>query len=162
MRRVPVIGCPGAGKSTFARRLAARMGLPLTHLDELYWHPGWKRVEPSMWHRRLAEVLGGEAWILDGNFSSTLLERAYRADTVFFLRPPRRVCLWRAFWREALGRHPHGDHPAKWPSRALLLDIWQFQPQADWQLTQLRTVPGLRVNVLHSDAEVRAVLRRLG
>ncbi|TDE85090.1 DNA topology modulation protein FlaR [Deinococcus sp. S9] len=160
MQRVLVIGSPGAGKSTFAKTLAARTGLPLTHLDELYWDPGWKPRARERWLSCLSDALAGERWILDGNFSSTLLERAYRADTVFFLRPPRSMCLWRAFWRERLGRYPHGDHPPKWPSRALLQDIWQFSPQAEWQLAQLRTVPGLRLVVLRNDREVAAELTR--
>ncbi|MEW6421774.1 MAG: DNA topology modulation protein FlaR [Deinococcota bacterium] len=115
MRRVLVIGSPGAGKSTLAKALAARASLPLTHLDELYWETGRKHRAPDLWPSRLQAALAGERWILNGNFSSTLLERAYRADTVFFLRPLRRVCLWQAFWRERLGRHPHGRPPPRGP-----------------------------------------------
>lgn len=158
MRRVLIVGSPGAGKSTFAKRLAERTGLPLAHLDDLYWDPGWKPVGRDLWLSRLSDALAGDCWILDGNFSSTLLRRAYQADTVFFLRPPRWRCLWRAFWRERLGRYPHGGHPPKWPSRALLLDIWGFPRQAKWQLAQLRTVPGLRLVVLRSDREIEAEL----
>ena len=33
MKRAIVIGCPGAGRSTFARKLAAKTGLPLYYLD---------------------------------------------------------------------------------------------------------------------------------
>ena len=35
--KIIVIGCPGAGKSTFARRLRDETGLPLYYLD-LLWH----------------------------------------------------------------------------------------------------------------------------
>ena len=159
MKRVLIVGSPGAGKSTFAKALAARTGLPLVHLDDLYWDKGWQQVERELWLSRLSDALAGERWILDGNFSGTLLRRAYRADTVIFLKPPRWRCLWRAFWRERLGRSPHGGYPPKWPSRALLLDIWQFSPQAEWQLAQLRTVPGLKVVVLRSDQEIEPWLR---
>lgn len=141
-----------------ARELARRSGLPLVHLDDLYFAPGWVPVERVLWQERLQEALGGERWILDGNFSSTLLRRAYRADTAVFLNPSRRQCLWRALWRERLGRYPHGDHRPRWPSRALLLDIWGFPPQAAWELAQLRTVPGLRVVALAGDRDVRAFL----
>ena len=36
-QKIIVIGCSGAGKSTFARALAEKTGLPLCHLD-LIWH----------------------------------------------------------------------------------------------------------------------------
>ena len=38
MERAIVIGCPGGGKSTFARALAEKTGLPLHHLDMMYWN----------------------------------------------------------------------------------------------------------------------------
>lgn len=126
VKRALVVGSPGSGKSTFSKALAARTGLPLTHLDDLYWERGWTKVDRALWTARLDAALAGESWIVDGNFSGTLLKRAYRADTVYFLMLPRTRCLWRAFWRERLGRYPHGGHPPKWPSRELLLDIWGF------------------------------------
>lgn len=159
MQRVLIVGSPGSGKSTLAKQLAVQTGVPLIHLDDLYWNPGWKQVERALWLSRLRMALAGERWIIDGNFSSTLLLRAYRADHVIFLQRPRLLCLWRAFWRELLGRYPHGGHPPKWPSRALMLDIWTFPPQGAWQLAQLRTVPGLRLTVLHTDREVQAFLQ---
>ncbi|UQN05318.1 AAA family ATPase [Deinococcus sp. QL22] len=159
IQRVLIVGSPGAGKSTLAKKLATRTGLPLIHLDELYWNPGWIKVEPAVWQQRLAEALAAERWILDGNFSTTLRERALRADLVVFLMPPRLLCLWRAFWRERLNLRPHARQDgAKWPSRALLLDIWQFPPQAQQQRQELTQLPNLKVVVLRSDAEIGAWL----
>lgn len=161
MRRILVVGSPGAGKSTFSKHLAARLGLPLTHLDDLYWNPGWQKVERGLWLSRLRVALAGERWVIDGNFAGTLLQRAYHADTVIFLMPPRLLCLCRAFTRQALGRYPHGQQRPGWPSRELLQDIWHFPAQAQWQLAQLKTVPGLRLVVLRSDAEAKAFLQGL-
>ena len=161
MQRVLIVGSPGAGKSTLAKELAARTGLPLTHLDELYWDRGWTKVERPLWLARLSGALAGERWIVDGNFASSLVRRAYRADTVVFLRVPRALYLWRAFWRGGLGRHPHGECRPHWPPRELLLDIWRFPAQAEWQLAQLRTVPGVRLVVLETPGQVRAFLERV-
>lgn len=38
-KRVLVLGCPGSGKSSFSRRLRAMTGLPLIHLDNIWWRP---------------------------------------------------------------------------------------------------------------------------
>ena len=37
--KILVLGCSGSGKSTFSRELAARTGLPLIHLDNIWWRP---------------------------------------------------------------------------------------------------------------------------
>jgi adenylate kinase family enzyme len=93
VRRILVIGPGGAGKSTFARRLGERTGLPVVHLDALYWRPGWVKTPDDEWRATVAELLARDAWILDGNYSGTLDLRLAACDTVFFLDLPRRVCL---------------------------------------------------------------------
>jgi len=49
VQRILVIGCGGAGKSTLAREIASRTGLPLIHLDELHWKPGWVGTPKDEW-----------------------------------------------------------------------------------------------------------------
>ncbi|MBV9923729.1 MAG: DNA topology modulation protein [Acidobacteria bacterium] len=95
MRRVLVIGSGGAGKSTFARRLGERLGLPVIHLDRAYWRPGWVEPPKDEWRRTVEELCAGEAWVMDGNYSGTLDVRLAACDTVIFLDLPRAVCTWR-------------------------------------------------------------------
>lgn len=106
MQRVLVIGSPGAGKSTLSHALAARTGLPLHHLDKLFWLPGWVERDREEGRAELAEVLAGERWIIDGNYGSTLPMRLSRADTVVWLDYPTWLCLGRAFkrWWQYRGR----------------------------------------------------------
>ena len=101
MKRVLVIGSPGAGKSTVATELARRLALPLIHLDQQYWQSGW--VEPSKegWHRKVAELIAGDRWIMDGNYGGTLELRLARADTVIDLEFPAWLCVWRILRRVA-------------------------------------------------------------
>ena len=99
MQRVMIIGSPGAGKSSLARKLAALAGLPLRHLDAEYWLPGWTEREPAAWQDRLAALVAEERWIIDGNYGGSLAMRAERADTVIFLDYPTALCLWRAVKR---------------------------------------------------------------
>lgn len=37
MKKILVIGSPGAGKSTFSRRLQKKINLPIIYLDQLFW-----------------------------------------------------------------------------------------------------------------------------
>src|SRR3954454_9258425 len=99
MRRVLVIGCGGAGKSTFARELGARLGLPVVHLDRLYWKPGWVPTPADEWEMVVREALAGERWVMDGNYGGTLAIRIQVADTAILLDVPRRPCVRRVVWR---------------------------------------------------------------
>jgi len=57
LRRVVILGCSGAGKSTFARALGAKLEAPVTHLDALFWRPGWVEPEPEAFRSAVATVL---------------------------------------------------------------------------------------------------------
>lgn len=93
MKKAIVIGCPGSGKSTFSRALAKKTGLPLCHLDMLYWNADKTTVARSVFLERLRPVLEADAWIVDGNYASTMELRLAACDTVFFLDYPTDVCL---------------------------------------------------------------------
>ena len=83
-RRVMVVGGCGAGKSTFAKKLSAKTGLPLTHLDCLGWRGNWEKVPREEFDRLLGEAVAREEWIIDGNYNRTIPVRLKRADTVFW------------------------------------------------------------------------------
>ena len=88
-----VIGCSGAGKSTFSRALQKKTGLPLYHLD-LIWHkPDKTTISREEFDAALAEIVEREEWIIDGNYSRTLEVRMQNCDTVIFLDLPLEVCL---------------------------------------------------------------------
>lgn len=94
-----IIGCCGAGKSTFARALAERLPLPLIHLDQYFWLPGWREVDREQWLTINRELVARENWIMDGNYGSTMDLRLERAETVIFLDTSRWICLWRVLKR---------------------------------------------------------------
>ena len=93
MKRVIVIGCPGSGKSTVSRALHNKTGIPLYHLDMMYWNSDKTTVEKSMFLERLSAVLKKDEWIIDGNYGSTMELRMAACDTVIFLDYPLEVCL---------------------------------------------------------------------
>lgn len=93
MQKVIIIGSSGAGKSTFARRLRDKTGLPLYYLDMLWHRPDRTTVSREEFDARLGEILKRDRWILDGNFQRTLEVRLRACDTVFLLDYPLEVCL---------------------------------------------------------------------
>lgn len=108
MNRVMIVGCPGAGKSTFARKLRDRTGLPLYHLDLLWHKPDRTTVSREEFDARLGEILRKEEWIIDGNYQRTLEVRMKACNAVFLLDYPLELCL--AGVEERVGR-PHEDLP---------------------------------------------------
>ena len=93
MKKVIVIGCPGSGKSTVSRALHNKTGIPLYHLDMMYWNADKTTVEKSVFLERLSAVLKKDEWIIDGNYGSTMELRMAACDTVIFLDYPLDVCL---------------------------------------------------------------------
>lgn len=93
MKKIIVIGCPGSGKSTFSRALHERTGIPLYHLDLLYWNSDKTTVTKEVFRERLQNVLTLDNWIIDGNYGSTIEMRMAECDTVFFLDFPLKVCI---------------------------------------------------------------------
>jgi adenylate kinase family enzyme len=88
MQRIVILGCSGSGKSTLAVRIGGRCGLPVVHLDLLYWQPGWQIPDTDDFLARVAEVLTGEPWIGEGNYRETFPFRLPRAELVIILDTP--------------------------------------------------------------------------
>ena len=93
MERILIIGCPCAGKTTLARALSQRLGLPLIHLDQLWWTGDWKHVTREEFDSRLAMAVNMDRWIIDGNYSRTIPMRLPKCDTIIYLDFDRWTCL---------------------------------------------------------------------
>lgn len=108
MKKIIVIGCPGAGKSTFARKLSAKTGLPLYYLDMIWHLPDRTTLSREEFATRLEEIAAGNEWIIDGNYLHTMPLRLKHCDTVFFFDLPVGICLAGA---EARIGHDREDMP---------------------------------------------------
>jgi adenylate kinase family enzyme len=153
--------------------LAELAGLPVVHLDCIFWRANWEAAPRDEARRQLAAAAERELWILDGSFlaearAGQAEPRFDRADTVIFLDPPRRVCIWRVLTRLVRDR---GRTRADLPQGAdegfdlpLLRWIWRYPhtdgPRVLELLEQLET-RGVATHRLRSRADVRRFLRSL-
>jgi adenylate kinase family enzyme len=99
LKRAMVIGCCGAGKSTFSKALHAVTQLELIHLDQHYWKPDWEETDSEQWSATVQELADRPNWIIDGNYGGTMDLRIRRADTIIYLDYPAWRCLWRVVKR---------------------------------------------------------------
>ncbi|MGB3801933.1 MAG: hypothetical protein WA952_19090 [Lewinella sp.] len=99
MKRIMIIGCGGAGKSTLAQQLHAITGIPLIHLDRHYYQPDWAAPKMKEWEATVATLAARDKWIMDGNYGGTMDLRFERADTIIFLDRSRWRCLYRVIKR---------------------------------------------------------------
>jgi len=99
IKRVMIFGGAGSGKSTLARSLGKIIGLPVVHIDTIYWLPNWTMRPREEIGHLTTEVANQDEWIFEGNYSETMAYRAERADMLIFLdiSTPRR--LWRILTR---------------------------------------------------------------
>ena len=97
-----IIGCPGSGKSTFARKLGEKTKTPLFYLDSINWNRDKTTVSRDVFDKRLSEILRLDEWIIDGNYERTMKRRLQACDTVFLFDIPTEICLDGA--RERIGK----------------------------------------------------------
>lgn len=93
MKKVIVIGCPGAGKTTLAEKLRDKTGLPLYYLDAIWHRFDRTHISREDFDERIKEIFAEDEWIIDGNYSRTIEMRLEACDTVFLFDLPTEVCL---------------------------------------------------------------------
>lgn len=130
-RRIAIVGNSGSGKSRLAAQIGKATGLPVHHLDQHFWLPGWVQRPRDDFDGRHERLVADDAWVIDGNFARTLPVRADRADAVIFFDMPVWLCLLRVAKRVAtgLGRERHDMAPGC-PERidlAFVAYVWAWR-----------------------------------
>ena len=99
MKRILVLGPSGSGKSTLGERIGRILDIPIVHLDQYYWKPGWIYTPEDEWRAKIEELISADEWVMDGNYTSSLKLRSSAADTIIFIDIPRRLSYLRIFIR---------------------------------------------------------------
>ena len=105
--RILVYGVTGSGKTTIARQIAARTGLPWHEVDNLTWKPGWVVVPVEEQRRRIAAICAEERWILDTAYGAWLEVPLARVELIVALDYPRWRSLARLIRRTLLRNLDH-------------------------------------------------------
>ena len=166
-QRIAIIGPGGAGKSTLARQMGAKTGLPVIHLDAVYWHEGWQETQKDMWEQTVRELTRQPEWITDGNYGGTMELRLAAADTIIFLDLPPLLCVWRVVrrWRQYRSQ----SRPDMAPGCSEKLDwmflrwIWNYRRdrRPDILTRMNKYAEGRRLVQLQSARQVRRFLQTL-
>ncbi|ANZ14911.1 topology modulation protein [Streptomyces noursei] len=106
MKKVAIVGCGGSGKSHLARQLATLLDAPVTHLDAAFYDDEWNALPMEKFAEVQRDLVAQPAWVIDGNYNSTLQIRLEACDTVVLMDVSTPAALWGIFSRQI--RHGAG------------------------------------------------------
>lgn len=161
MKRVSVIGCPGAGKTTFSKELARITSLPLVHLDLMYHDQSYQyQTDKDAWRSRVLAEAEKTQWII-----STFDIRLPKSDTIIFLDYPTYLSIWRAIKRRIRFRTTvREDMPPTWKEQlgwGFFVFILQFNHSVAPRIRQLlESYPEKHVIVLKSLRQAKTYLAK--
>jgi adenylate kinase family enzyme len=101
VKRIVVLGRGAAGKTVFSRRLSDATAIPWIELDKVFWSAALRPPSSTEWRRIQADLVEGDAWILDGDLGPYDVPevRLARADAVVLFDVGLAVCAGRALRR---------------------------------------------------------------
>ncbi|MDE6585390.1 MAG: hypothetical protein K2K80_01755 [Clostridia bacterium] len=79
--------------------MGKRFGLPVVHLDKLWWLPDWQNCSEQEFDEMLSAKLIKDDWIIDGNYFRTFEERLKYADLCIFLDYDTELCIQSVYER---------------------------------------------------------------
>ena len=168
MQRVSIMGNAGSGKTTTAKRLAARLGVPHIELDAVHHLPGWRPIDRDHFRDEVTAITQADSWVIDGNYGAVRDIVLARADTVVLLDLPKPVVMAqvvrRSLRRVATGEELWNGNREQWrdllrPRKEDNIVLWSWTQHAKYRrrYLDLITDPALAhatVVRLRSHAEI--------
>lgn len=95
-KKIVIVGVSASGKSTFSRKLAEKIKLPLIFMDSIMWNPGWQYIGDEETVKKLDEASTHDEWIIEGYISTEARTFIFdRADTIIYLDYSPIIATWR-------------------------------------------------------------------
>lgn len=163
--RIVIFGRPGSGKSTFAFKLHQKTGIPVFHLDKIYFTSNWVKANYDEFLEKQKNIIKQEKWIIDGCSLQSLPMRYERADIVLFFNYPRLLCVWRLFKR-IFDKNPAIDDRAddchELPSWTLLKYTWTFEYRQNYRLKHMieqlkNEYPAVKFIEIRNDRDLKKI-----
>lgn len=159
-KRICVIGRPGSGKSTFSMKLAEKTGLPLVHLDKIWWKENWVESTREEFDKKLDEILDQDAWIIDGHFSRTLKKRCEKTQILYVYDLPKLQSVYgylkRALQNRGKVRADMTEGCVEKIDLEFLKYLWNFQLD-DLKAIQ-KEFPQLKIVLIKSHAQADRII----
>ena len=136
-----IFGRPGSGKSHFAYDLHKKTGIPLFHLDKIFFTENWVERDNREFLQLQKNIVRNNRWIIDGNSIRSLEMRYKNADLCLYFDLPRITCIYRAIKRQYKDKSFIDDRAPNCPERitwSLIKYLWGFNSRIKKQLTKLK------------------------
>lgn len=109
-----IVGGSGSGKSTLTRKLGAKLGVPVYHMDrDVLWLPGWVERPRHEKAPLVQAIVARDARVFESGHSSTYDMRLARADMLIWTDALLWLRLWRVTWRSLRQRGQTRPESAK-------------------------------------------------
>lgn len=170
IKKIAIIGNAGSGKSFLAQKLHTIFKLPVYHLDQYFWKPGWVESDRTEYEKIHNALCDKDEWIIDGMNLRFLEYRVQKADMIIFLDTPRYQCFlnifkrtWKYYGKETPSSAKGCFERFDWGFIKFLKWVWNFKKRYPVRIAEiLNKYPEKKVYIVKTSKDVEALLYSWG
>jgi adenylate kinase family enzyme len=104
-KKIVIVGVSASGKSTFSKKLAKIVNIPVIFMDSIMWKPGWVYAGDEFIIEKLRDVSNNSEWIIEGYIKTEARKFLFeKADLIIYLDYSRIIPAWRYIKRFLMHR----------------------------------------------------------